>query len=280
MEDSVAFAVATQQSHKLKKSPKGYGTPEGKSIAKAKYSKPRKSYTIGADPKGLGKKLQKQLDKKAEQLIDRNNPMIAEREERRALPWLLGGAVAGSVAAAQESMNPGHVGLGALGGALAMYAGSRMLTKPKVKEASVSEIFPSIQLDAFTDELQKIAAAPPGLASKALAAGKKAAGRYGQLLSGGAKKKPGVLGRIAGRESQRPVKTLTGIKELRASKPGSKARKEIGKVVATRGATAAVGGTLAVKGVKKHKKTERRQLGRAYVTGARDMYGQMNRRQG
>lgn len=36
-----AFAIATQQSHSLGKSPKGYGTPEGRHEAKAKYPTPR-----------------------------------------------------------------------------------------------------------------------------------------------------------------------------------------------------------------------------------------------
>lgn len=40
MKKSTAFAVATQQSHALGKSPKGYGTPKGKRIAKAKYETP------------------------------------------------------------------------------------------------------------------------------------------------------------------------------------------------------------------------------------------------
>jgi len=40
----VAFATATQQAHKLGKTPKGYGTAEGKRVAKAKLSQPRKAY--------------------------------------------------------------------------------------------------------------------------------------------------------------------------------------------------------------------------------------------
>ncbi len=37
MEESTAFAVATQQGHAAGKTPKGYGTPEGKKKAKEKY---------------------------------------------------------------------------------------------------------------------------------------------------------------------------------------------------------------------------------------------------
>lgn len=40
MSKSKAFAIATQQSHALGKSPKGYGTKEGKKKAKKKYSTP------------------------------------------------------------------------------------------------------------------------------------------------------------------------------------------------------------------------------------------------
>lgn len=40
MPESQAFAIATQQSHALGKSPKGYGTAEGKATAKAKYTTP------------------------------------------------------------------------------------------------------------------------------------------------------------------------------------------------------------------------------------------------
>lgn len=39
-----AFAIATQQSHKLNKTPKNYGTSEGRAVAKAKYQLPRRAY--------------------------------------------------------------------------------------------------------------------------------------------------------------------------------------------------------------------------------------------
>lgn len=41
MSKSMAFAVATQQAHSLGKSPKGYGTAEGRSEAKAKFNTPK-----------------------------------------------------------------------------------------------------------------------------------------------------------------------------------------------------------------------------------------------
>lgn len=53
MNKGQAFAIATQQSHKLGKSPKGYGTSEGKKDAKAKYDKPKKEYKKTPNPGDL-----------------------------------------------------------------------------------------------------------------------------------------------------------------------------------------------------------------------------------
>lgn len=53
MDKSQAFAIATQQSHAKGNTPKGYGTSEGKVVAKAKYDKPKKEYKATANPKGL-----------------------------------------------------------------------------------------------------------------------------------------------------------------------------------------------------------------------------------
>lgn len=50
MPKSQAFAIATQQSHALGKSPKGYGTEEGRTEAKRKYKTPNDD-TKTADPK-------------------------------------------------------------------------------------------------------------------------------------------------------------------------------------------------------------------------------------
>jgi len=52
MKKSTAFAVATQQSHALGKTPKGYGTAKGKQTAKAKYDTP-KDDVKAANPGGL-----------------------------------------------------------------------------------------------------------------------------------------------------------------------------------------------------------------------------------
>lgn len=47
----MAYAIATQQGHKVGKSPKGFRTPEGVATAKAKFSLPKKEYrkTAGAE---------------------------------------------------------------------------------------------------------------------------------------------------------------------------------------------------------------------------------------
>jgi hypothetical protein len=50
MDESEAFAIATQQSHSLGKSPKGYGTAAGRKKAKAKFDKPKKEYVKTPNP--------------------------------------------------------------------------------------------------------------------------------------------------------------------------------------------------------------------------------------
>lgn len=54
MPDSTAFAIATQQAHATGKSPKGYGTTEGREAAEAKYKTPGDDKKT-ADPGGIGK---------------------------------------------------------------------------------------------------------------------------------------------------------------------------------------------------------------------------------
>lgn len=58
MPESQAFAIATQQSHSLGKSPKGYGTAEGKRTAKQKYKTPGDDKKT-ADPGGKGEAFEK-----------------------------------------------------------------------------------------------------------------------------------------------------------------------------------------------------------------------------
>lgn len=51
MDESTAWAVATQQGYAAKKAPKGYGTAKGKKKAKKKYKKPASQYEKKAKPK-------------------------------------------------------------------------------------------------------------------------------------------------------------------------------------------------------------------------------------
>lgn len=53
MKKSTAFALATQQSHALGKTPKGYGTSKGKQEAKSKFDKPKKEYVKSSNPGDL-----------------------------------------------------------------------------------------------------------------------------------------------------------------------------------------------------------------------------------
>lgn len=50
MPESQSWAIATQQAHKLGKTPKSYGTAEGRKEAKKKYDEPKKDYVQTADP--------------------------------------------------------------------------------------------------------------------------------------------------------------------------------------------------------------------------------------
>ncbi len=54
MPESEAFAIATQQSHAVGKTPKSYGTSEGRQKAKQKYPTPGDDKKT-ADPGGIGK---------------------------------------------------------------------------------------------------------------------------------------------------------------------------------------------------------------------------------
>jgi tryptophan synthase alpha subunit len=56
---SVAYAVATQQAHKVKKSPKGFRTPEGVATARAKMHRPLKEYQKTAALAGFFDELEK-----------------------------------------------------------------------------------------------------------------------------------------------------------------------------------------------------------------------------
>ena len=55
MPKSESFAIATQQAHAAGKTPKSFGTPMGKHIAKKKYDEPKSAYKKTADPGNIAK---------------------------------------------------------------------------------------------------------------------------------------------------------------------------------------------------------------------------------
>lgn len=59
MKESTSFAVATQQGHKVGKSPKGFRTSQGMRTAKAKMTGPVKEYRKTASLEGFFDELQK-----------------------------------------------------------------------------------------------------------------------------------------------------------------------------------------------------------------------------
>ncbi len=67
MDKSTAFAIATQQSHAKGKSPKSYGTKQGRREAKAKYNQPKRKYEGKANPGKL--ESPKMAEALAQQLI-------------------------------------------------------------------------------------------------------------------------------------------------------------------------------------------------------------------
>lgn len=100
MSKSMAFAIATQQSHALNKSPKGYGTSEGKAEAKSKYDSP-KDYKRTANPGKLkSPKMSKESMVMMAAFSDELEQIIKEggigeflmKEIPGTKPWILGNA--------------------------------------------------------------------------------------------------------------------------------------------------------------------------------------------
>jgi hypothetical protein len=56
MSESESFAIATQQAHATGHTPKGFGTSQGKKVAKGKYDEPKAEYVQTADPSSKTKK--------------------------------------------------------------------------------------------------------------------------------------------------------------------------------------------------------------------------------
>ena len=101
MPKGMEFALATQQAHKLGKTPKGYGTAEGKSEARAKFQKPKKEYkktatfkppTAGLSPVQRLKKaqsvgLQKSFDQKKDGIgLQKFKPMSMSKAQGSVKP--------------------------------------------------------------------------------------------------------------------------------------------------------------------------------------------------
>lgn len=78
MKESTSFAIATQQAHAVGKSPEGYGTPEGKREAKAKYDTPKDDKKT-ADPGGVGR----ELEEKAASIGKLLQPLYGEAHDER-----------------------------------------------------------------------------------------------------------------------------------------------------------------------------------------------------
>lgn len=120
MEKGTAFAVATQQAHKLGKTPKGFGTKEGKREAKAKFDKPKKEYVKGANPGELETPklaaMREELEKEA------LSPSAAKVLAGIGL-GATGGAAAGAAGAGEGSRLKGALKGSLVGGALGAGAG-------------------------------------------------------------------------------------------------------------------------------------------------------------
>ena len=137
-----------------------------------------------------------------------------------------------------------------------------------------------VKLASFSDELIKIAF--KGRIGEAVSRG---VTRGSQLLSGG--KKSDVVKTVKGRETNILDKDtdvvfegagprMGSMKNLKSKNKGE--RNEALKVLGARAVAGTAGVAAVGSGVKKHRKTERRQLGRAYVSGARDMYSRTRSR--
>jgi len=81
MDESQSFAIATQQAHKVGKSPKGFRTPEGVATAKAKMTGPVKEYrkTAGAE---------EAMAKRLKTLISLRDKGYTSERENKEIPWL------------------------------------------------------------------------------------------------------------------------------------------------------------------------------------------------
>jgi len=173
MPESEAFACATQQAHAVKKSPKDYGTPQGRHEAKQKYDTPKDDAKT-ADPGGLSKtasfsdiseSLGESPDRESVEM-DRLKLSPAQRQyiDRRILKSTginLAGALAGAMVAKKygggvSAILPGMF-LGATAGSVVNRALGAMGTEKTAELFSSDVSLLAPLLSSFTDELTKIA---------------------------------------------------------------------------------------------------------------------------
>lgn len=140
-----------------------------------------------------------------------------------------------------------------------------------------------VYLQGFSDELQKIAG-PAGEAGKKLWAALKGSNLkkdvYKSIPTQLKVEVPrGRLGKAVGmkpkevlRKGRKKVHVGTEKVPVREAIKDKDLRGEALKTLAARGAAAGATGAAAVQGIKSHKKKHRQRLGRAYLSGARDMY--------
>lgn len=143
--EQVAFAVATQQSHKLGKSPKSYGTAQGRREAKAKFDKPIKEYTKTA---GIG-------------LPTPKAPSITGGLNTQ--PSGVGTPQKGLIGAPMASKS---IPMKSMGGAGSTLAGAKGVSMPTVKVPASAPVpaglkkgssLAMVRFSSFVDEMLKIA---------------------------------------------------------------------------------------------------------------------------
>lgn len=100
MKKSTAFAVATMQSHATGKTPKDFGTKEGKREAKAKFDKPKKEYVKTPNPGNLDS------PKLASMMFASMGEELQKEALGNLLSGLFGGGGAAAVAKATKSLIP------------------------------------------------------------------------------------------------------------------------------------------------------------------------------
>ena len=297
MSEQTAFAVATQQSHKLGKTPKGYGTSEGKKRAKSKFDKPKKEYVQSSDPRGIGRKLDKRMKKQAgipgglhdKALAEGKDPKIPSDQLRMGIGVEMEhtGDRAKSKEIAQDHLTEDEK----------YYTKLKKMEKgdgggEEVTEAQKSKIREFLKAHNIKDDevfhrfAEGLGVEPDDAEPIAyqMAHEKKAEERPSMPISYELIKLGGFsdeLQKIAVPFGGRAIKDFfyhalgrpSLAKDVRAAKGFKNKAKEVALPVLFGGALAGGGAAAGYHGMKKHRQKDKTQLGRAYVTGARDMYG-------